>query len=179
MKICFARILPLLLGLTMCGFPDKPKPEEKMSPIRWVEVSALSRTFLIARIAERGKLPFGEFEDPGPFEGSGGHAGETLFRLYLPNAAAQTTVSLARGGRSFRLPKPRYVFRMPNSPLYTEFFLNPSMPGTLVFSHGGKTDSVRLDAHLDKLKSLPFFWSGDPPSVASEELPGWLNGTLK
>lgn len=179
MTIGFARILPLLLGLTMCGFPDKPKPEEKMSPNRWLEVSALNHKFLIARIAEVGKLPFGEFEDPGPFEGSGDHAGEALFRLYLPSAAARTTLSLARGGSSLGLPKPRLVFRMPNSPLYADFFLNPSRPGTLVFSQGGKTDSVHLDAHLGKLESLPFFWSGDPPSVASEALPGWLNGSLK
>lgn len=198
MRLQGALAILLGFGVTMCGSREHPKPEtsnigghspqqeakpvnqeKPKSPARWIEVSTSSTKFLIAKIADAGHLPAGEFEGKEQFEGAaaGQNAGNVLLYLFVPNAAAAVEVFHETGGRRNALPKPRMVFRMPGSPLYTVFMANPSTPGNLVIRSGSKEESLKLPGSAQAFQALPFFWSGEPPeSIAFDELPGWLEG---
>jgi hypothetical protein len=69
------------------------------------------------------------------------------------------------------------INRMPGSALYTHFLADPANPGSLTVTLDGKVETVSLAPTSAALKALHFFWSGDPPSIAFEEVPGWMEGS--
>ncbi len=168
--------LGLALGTTMCG--SKPPKEEKMNHSeqvkaseRWVEISVAGQKYLVVKVADAGHKPDGDFVG----SASLGKPEFTLFYILIPDAASAAEIGYVLDGNASALAKPTKIFRMPGSALFTAFIADPAKPGSLSFKTGGKETVVALSSSA--LQALPFFWSGEPPSVAFEEIPGWMEGS--
>lgn len=181
MKAKQLSIILLGLGAAMCAPKEHSRPaadakEKPMEHARWIEVGAASQRFLIVKIADSRNRPEGAFEGAEAYAGpsAGKHASLALFYILVPAAAAEAEIAHESGGGRLPLPKPRKIHRMPGSALYTHFLADPSRPGSLVIQAGGKPETVDLAARSAALAQLPFFWSGSPPAIAFEEVPGWM-----
>lgn len=185
------------LGLAMCGAKEHPKPstvsppagptsqpmsaqeEKKMPEARWVEIAAVSERFLIVKVADAGHRPQDAYEGMGLYAEalSRKDASQAVYYLLVPNSAKTAEFFQESGGRPAPLPKPRMINRMPGSALYTHFLADPARPGSLTVKLDGRQETVSLAPFASTLKALRFFWSGDPPSIAFEEVPGWMEGS--
>lgn len=190
------RILSLVLGLgtAMCGSKEHSKPatrpdstqagkpatretsatpsqEESITkPLGWIEFSSSYRKFLVVRIADAGHRPSGGFEGSALL----GKPAMTLYYVILPHDYGSVEIVKMEGEGRSSLGKPRKVNRMPGSALYAFFLADPSRTVTLVFKSADMEEGFPIPAA--SLQALPFFWSGEPATIAFEEVPGWMEG---
>jgi hypothetical protein len=151
---------------------EKVNHQEQMKPSkRWIEISVAAKKYLVVKIADAGHRPDGDFAGAASL----GKPEFTLFYVLIPDAAGAADVGYVSGGSTIALAKPKKIFRMPGSALFTAFITDPANPGSLAFKAGGKETVVALSSQA--LQALPFFWSGEPASVAFEEIPGWMEGS--